>query len=289
MKTAVVVDSHSSITPEEAGRLGIFLLPAPFLIDGVNYYENENITREKFFELLTSGASVSTYQPTPDSIMEIWDKVLLSFDELLYMPISSGLSGSCSTSMLLAEQDKYKGRVYVVDNGRISTPMHCTVLDALEMIEAGHNAAHVKSVLEKYRDEEVIYFAVDTLEYLKKGGRITPAAAAVGSILKIKPILQLTTGILAPYRNARGMVKAKAMMIEQIRTDLNTRFSDWYKNNAFYLMTATSADPHTTADWIRQVKEAFPGIPVLSDYLSLGVCCHTGPGALGIGVSVKPV
>ena len=167
--------------------------------------------------------------------------------------------------------------------------MHCTVLDALEMIEAGHNAAHVKSVLEKYRDEEVIYLAVDTLEYLKKGGRITPAAAAVGSILKIKPILQLTTGILAPYRNARGMVKAKAMMIEQIRTDLNTRFSDWYKNNAFYLMTATSADPHTTADWIRQVKEAFPGIPVLSDYLSLGVCCHTGPGALGIGVSVKPV
>ena len=289
MKTAVVVDSHSSITPEEAKRLGVFLLPAPFLIDGVNYYENENITREKFFELLVSGASVSTYQPTPDSIMEIWDKVLLSFDELLYMPISSGLSGSCSTATLLSEQEKYKGRVYVVANGRISTPMHCTVLDALEMIAAGHDAVYVKSVLEKYRDDEVIYLAVDTLEYLKRGGRITPAAAAVGSILKIKPILQLTTGILAPYRNARGMVKAKAMMIEQIRSDLTTRFADYYKKKAFHLMTATSADPDTTANWIRQVQEAFPGIPVLSDYLSLGVCCHTGPGALGIGVSCKEV
>ena len=289
MKTAVVVDSHSSITPEEAGRLGIFLLPAPFIIDGVNYYENENITRERFFELLTSGASVSTYQPTPDSIMEIWDRALQSYDELLYMPISSGLSGSCSTATLLAEDEKYKGRVYVVDNGRISTPMHCTVLDAVEMIEAGRDAAHIKSVLEKYRDEEVIYLAVDTLEYLKKGGRIHPAAAAVGSILKIKPILQLTTGILAPFRNARGMAKAKAVMIEQIRQDLETRFSAYYKKNAFYLMTATSADPETTAGWIRQVQEAFPGIPVLSDYLSLGVCCHTGPGSLGIGVSCKTV
>ena len=288
MNTAIVTDSHSSITPEEAEKLGIYLLPAPFCIDGVNYYENVDITREEFFRLLSGDNNVSTSQSSPAEVMAIWDEALKDHDEILYMPISSGLSSSCATAKAAAEEEPYKDRVYVVDNGRVSTPMHCTILDALKMISNGIPAARIREILEKFRDEEIIYLAVDTLEYLKRGGRISQTAASIGSILHIKPVLKLTTGILAPHRNCHGMGRARKAMIDDIKTDLQTRFKSAWESGRYYLMTATSADPETTADWIRQIEEEFPGVPVLSDYLSLGVCCHSGPGALGIGVSVMP-
>ena len=289
MNIGIVADSHSSLTPKEAERLGVYLLNTPFCIDGKDYFENVDITREAFFEMLSLGVPLSTSQPSPDMTMEMWDRALEKHDQILYMPISSGLSSTCQNAAALAEDEKYQGRVYVVDNGRVSTPMHCTILDALKMIEMGWDAPKIKEKLEKYRNLEVIYLAVDTLEYLKRGGRISSFAAAAGSILQIKPILKLDTGLLVPHRNAHGMQKARQMMIDTIKEDLRTRFADYYERGAYHLMTATSADPEGNENWIRQVKEAFPGVPVLSDYLSLGVCCHSGPGALGIGVSCKPV
>ena len=288
MSIAIVTDSHSSITPEEARRLGVYLLPAPFFIDGVSYYENVDIGREDFFQLLKNSSNVSTSQSSPSEVMSIWDEALKDHDEILYMPISSGLSSSCVNAKALAAEDPYKGRVFVVDNGRVSTPMHCTILDALNMIKKGISASVIRDILEKYRDEEIIYLAVDTLEYLRRGGRISQTAASIGSILQIKPVLKLTTGILTPHRNCHGMVRARKMMIEDIKNDLQTRFQHAWETGRYYLMTATSADPETTSDWIRQIEEEFPDVPILSDYLSLGVCCHSGPGALGIGVSVMP-
>lgn len=289
MSIGIVADSHSSLTPEEAERLGVFLLNTPFCIDGKDYFENVDITREAFFEMLSLGVPLSTSQPSPEMTMDIWDRALLEYDQILYMPISSGLSSTCQNAQALSEDEKYKDRVFVVDNGRVSTPMHCTILDAFQMIGMGWDAPKIKAKLEEYRNEEVIYLAVDTLEYLKRGGRISSLAAMAGSILHIKPILKLDTGLLVPHRNAHGMLKARQMMIDMIKNDLNTRFKEHYEKNAYYLMTATSADPEGNEAWISQVKEAFPGVPVLSDYLSLGVCCHSGPGALGIGVSCKPV
>ena len=172
MSIAIVTDSHSSITPEEARRLGVYLLPAPFFIDGVSYYENVDIGREDFFQLLKNSSNVSTSQSSPSEVMSIWDEALKDHDEILYMPISSGLSSSCANAKALAAEDPYKGRVFVVDNGRVSTPMHCTILDALNMIKKGISASVIRDILEKYRDEEIIYLAVDTLEYLKRGGYI---------------------------------------------------------------------------------------------------------------------
>ena len=289
MKIGIVADSHCSITPEEAERLGVILLNMPFCIDGRDYHENVDITREAFLKMLSLGVTLSTSQPSPETVMSVWNSALEEYDQILYMPISSGLSSSCANAAVLAGEEPYRDRVFVVDNGRVSTPMHCTILDALRMIELGWDATRIRAKLEEYRDREIIYLAVDTLEYLKRGGRISSFTAMAGTLLQIKPILKLDTGLLVPHRNAHGMQRARLMMIEMIKNDLQTRFREHYEKGAYHLMTATSADPEGNQNWIRQVQEAFPGVPILSDYLSLGVCCHSGPGALGIGVSCKPV
>ena len=287
-KIGILTDSHSSLTPAEAARLGVHVLPMPFTISGTDYLEGVNLTREEFFAHQRAGEQISTSQPSPAAVLSMWDELLEEYETLLYMPISSGLSGSCQTATGLADDEPYQGRVFVVDNGRIATPLHCSILDALELIDKGLTAAECKEALEKARDELTIYIAVQTLEYLKKGGHISAATAAVGTLLNIKPILQLTTGKLEGYKKARGMIKAKEIMLESIRSDLAIRFADAQSRGDVHLMAAGSASPEETAKWIAQIEAAFPGMPVLYDDLSLGVSCHTGEGALGVGLSVRP-
>ena len=284
----IVTDSHSSISPAQAKELRIHVLPMPFMIDGVDYLEGVNLSREAFFAHQRAGAEISTSQPAPAAVLALWDELLTEYESLLYIPISSGLSGSCQTAASLAEEEPYAGRVYVVDNGRVATPLHRSILDALELIEKGFTAAQCKAALEKARDELVIYIAVETLEYLKKGGRISSATAAVGTLLNIKPILHLTTGKLESYKKARGMHKACETMLEAIRSDLAIRFQEAHARGDVHLLAAGSASPEETARWLAMIEKAFPGMPIQYDDLSLGVSCHTGEGALGVGLSIRP-
>ena len=221
--------------------------------------------------------------------MKLWDDALREYEQILYMPISSGLSGSCATALTLAQDEPYEGRVFVVDHGRVSTPLHSYILDALDLIRDGYTAPEIKQILEDSRENMVIYIGVETLEYLKKGGRITPAAAALGSILNIKPVLKLDVGTLDLDKKCRGFHKARRLMIESIRQDAETRFRKFYDTGAFSLVAASSAPEAVTADWVAEIQEAFPGTDILCDNLSLGVCCHIGPGGLGIGFCCKPV
>lgn len=287
-KIGIVTDSHSSISPAEAAMLGIHVLPMPFEIDGRDYFEGVNITRQQFFGYQRAGARIGTSQPAPAAVMELWDKLLEAYESLLYMPISSGLSNACQTAIALAKEAPYAGRVFVVDNGRVGTPLHRSVLDAIELVKAGLSAAECRAALEAARNDLVIYIAVETLEYLKRGGRISSATAAVGTLLNIKPILHLTTGKLESFKKARGMNKACDIMLESIREDLATRFQAAHARGDVFLLAAGSADTPTTARWLKQIEAAFPGMPVLYDDLSMGVSCHTGEGALGIGLSVRP-
>ena len=287
-KIGIVTDSHSSISPAEAAMLGIHVLPMPFEIDGRDYFEGVNITRQQFFGYQRAGARIGTSQPAPAAVMELWDRLLEAYESLLYMPISSGLSNACQTAIALAKEAPYAGRVFVVDNGRVGTPLHRSVLDAIELVKAGLSAAECKAALEAARNDLVIYIAVETLEYLKRGGRISSATAAVGTLLNIKPILHLTTGKLESFKKSRGMNKACDIMLESIREDLSTRFQAAHARGDVFLLAAGSADTPTTARWLKQIEAAFPGMPVLYDDLSMGVSCHTGEGALGIGLSVRP-
>ena len=287
-KIAVVTDSHSSISPAEANVLDVYVLPMPFDIDGQDYFEGVNLTRQQFFGYQRAGATIGTSQPAPAAVMELWDKLLQEYESILYMPISSGLSSSCQTAIAYAEEEPYAGRVFVVDNGRVGSPLHRSVLDALELIEKGLSAAECKATLEAAKNEVVIYLAVETLEYLKRGGRISSTAAAVGTMLNIKPILRLATGKLESYKKARGMTKACETMLESIRSDLAIRFQEAHARGDVFLLAAGSADAAATAKWLKQIEAAFPGMPILYDDLSMGVSCHTGEGALGIGLSVRP-
>ena len=288
MKIGILTDTYSSITQAEAEKLGIHLLHMPFYINEETFYEGLDITTEEFVKKLESGATVTTSQPSPLNVTEFWDKALEEYDELVYIPLSSGLSGSCETAIMLSQDERYEGKVFVVNNGRVSTPLHCTILDALELVKERYSAKQIQEMLENARDDMTIYIAVETLEYLKRGGRITPAAAALGNVLNLKPVLKLATGKLDSFKKCRGFNKAKKAMIEAMKNDLETRFKDAYESGNLYLMAATSASPEVTAAWVEEIREAFPGMEVLCDQLPLGVFCHTGTGALGIGCSVKP-
>jgi len=284
----IVTDSHSSISQEEAGRLGIFVLPMPFYIDGECTYEGVSLTREEFFKKQEAGADVSTSQPAPAEVMEIWDKALLEYEKVLYMPLSSGLSGSYATAAAMAMDEKYEGRVLVVDHGQIASPLHRLILDTLELIEKGYTAEEIKEIVEKAGERMMIYIGVQTLEYLKKGGRVTPAAAALGAVFNIKPVLKLETGKLDSFKKCHGFLKARKTMIDAMKHEIETRFKEAYEAGALNLLAASSATPEETEAWIHEIEEAFPGMDVFCDPLSLGICCHVGPGGLGIGCSVKP-
>ena len=283
----IITDSHCGISVQEAEKFGIKILPMPLYMDDDCFYEGVNISRNEFFQRLKTCEKVTTSQASPGDVMDLWNECLNEYETVLYMPISSGLSGSCNAAKILAEDEEYVNRIFIVDNGRISTPMHRSILDAAELVEEGYTAKEIKEILESQKDNMSIYIALETLEYLKKGGRISGATAVIRTVLDIKPILRLHTGLLEQFEKCRGAKKAKKLMLETIKKDIETKFKD-FSNEEIYLLAATSADEETTNKWVEQIKEFFPGKEVLCDPLSLGICCHTGEGALGVGVSCRP-
>ena len=287
-KTGILTDSHSGITQEEAKKLGIYVLPMPFYINYQCHYEGKDISREEFIELLKNDENVSTSQPSPEAVMNLWDEILKEYEELVYIPISSGLSGSCSTAMAMAQNDDYEGKVFVVDNGRVSTPMKQSVLDAIELLNEGCSAKEIKNRLEDAKGKMGIFVAVDDLKYLKKGGRISSSVALVGGMLKVKPILKFDIGTLDSFKNCRGLIKAKTVMIEEVKRIVTTDYAEDFEKGNVHILAASSADEEETKKWVNEIQEAFPGIKVLWDYLPMGITCHIGPGGLGIGYSLKP-
>lgn len=284
----IATDSHSGLSQEDGKKLGVRVLPMPFYFGEDCYYEEVSLTREEFFERLNAGEKVSTSQPAPEVVMNFWREGLKEYDSIVYIPMSSGLSGACNTAMVLATEDEFEGKVFVVDNGRISTPLVRALLDALEMVDEGLSPDCIKEVLETEKDKMSIYIAVETLDYLKQGGRISATTATIGTLLNIKPVLKLGVGLLETYKKSRGMKKAKKDMLDAIRQDMEITFKEYTDKNEVYLLVATSADEATTASWIEEVQAAFPDMEVLSGKLSLGICCHTGEGALGVGISCRP-
>lgn len=284
----IATDSHSGITPAMAADMDVMVLPMPFYVDEECYYEEVSITRAEFFEQLNADKKVSTSQPSPEAVMEFWREGLKEYEKIIYIPMSSGLSGSCGTAMMLAKDEEFEGKIIVVDNGRVSTPLIRAIMDAQEMVEEGHSAEKIKEVLETHKDKMSIYIAVETLEFLQKGGRISATTAALGTVLNIKPILKLGVGVLDTYKKCRGMKKAKKEMLEAIQNDLDVTFKEYHDRGEAYLLVATSAAEETTNAWVEEVKDAFPGMDVLAGNLSLGICCHTGEGALGVGISCRP-
>lgn len=278
-KIAIVTDSNSGITQSQAKEMGVSVLPMPFMIDEETYYEDITLSQPEFYEKLMTGAAVVTSQPTPESVMNLWDKLLKEYDEIVHIPMSSGLSGSCQSAMMLAED--YGGKVHVVNNQRISVTQRQSVLDALELIRQGKNAAEIKDFLEKDKFNSSIYIMLDTLYYLKKGGRITPAAAALGTILKLKPVLQIQGEKLDAFAKARTVSQGKSIMINAVRNDMNNRFGGATPDNICLAMAYTY-DLKAAEQFREEVREAFPGFDIYMDPLSLSVSCHIGPGALAV-------
>lgn len=284
----IATDSHSGILPAQAKELGVMVLPMPFFFGEECYYEEVSITRDEFFQRLNAGETVSTSQPSPEAVMEFWKEGLKEYESIVYIPMSSGLSGSCHTAMMLAQEEEFENKVFVVDNGRVATPLHRSILDALELVEEGYGAADIKRILEADKENMTIYIAVETLEFLKKGGRITATTAAVGTLLNIKPVLKLDIGVLDTYKKCRGMRKAKNEMLAAMKAELDGRFKEALDKGELYLMAASSADEETTKEWVEEIRAYFPGMEVMCDNLTMGISCHTGDGALGIGCSCKP-
>ena len=283
-RIAIVTESNSGITQAEAKQLGIYVMPMPFFVNEKLCYEEVDLSLEQFYELLAQDVNVSTSQPSPADIMDLWNKLLKEYDQIVHIPMSSGLSASCETAMGLAQD--YDGKVQVVNNQRISVTMRQSVMDAIALVKQGKNAEEVKEILEKEALEASIYLVVDTLKYLKKGGRITPAAALLGSALNLKPILQIQGEKLDAYKKVRGMKPAKKNMLEAMKKDLDTRFADYVKKGEMKLHIAYTSSREESEEWTEEVRAAFPNLPISSvDILSLSVICHTGPGVLAIAAS----
>lgn len=276
MRTAIVVDTNSGIMPEEAAHMGISLIPMPFLIDGKEYLEGENCSQEFFFERLAAGAEVGTSQPSPGGIAELWERLLEENDAVLHFPMSSSLSGSCQTAKALALD--YPGRVFVVDNRRISVTLRESVRGAQRLLAEGKSAEEVRRILEERGGESSIYIAVNTLEYLKKGGRVTAAGAAMGTLLNLKPVLQIQGGKLDAFKKCRGMAAACDAMLQAMEKDLRERFP----GREMRLFAAYSGDRAAGESWLGQVRAAFPEREVELAALPLSICCHIGSGALAI-------
>ena len=281
---AIVTDSNSGISQAEGKELGIYVIPMPFLVDGKLYFEDVDMNKEQFYHFLENDADLSTSQPSPGDVMDLWDKLLKEYDEIVHIPMSSGLSASFSTAMGLARD--YDGKVQVVDNQRISVTMQQAVMDAKHLVAAGKSAAQIKEILEKEALESSIYLMVDTLKYLKKGGRITPAAALLGSALNLKPILQIQGDKLDAYKKVRGVKAAKKNMLEAMKKDVEGRFSDYVTKGQLKLHVAYTTDEETARQWKEEVQSMFPDIAISRiDPLSFSVTCHTGPGVLAIAAS----
>lgn len=285
-KTAVITDSNSGITQEQAKELGIQVVPMPFFVNGEIYYEDISMSQKEFYGYLEQGAEVTTSQPSPDTLTELWNKILQEYEEIVYIPMSSGLSSSCGTAMMLSYEDEFKDKVFVVDNQRISVTQRQSVLDALQMAKQGYTGEQIREILLREKFESSIYIMVDTLTYLKKGGRVTPAAAAIGTVLRIKPVLQIQGEKLDAYAKVKTLKQAKTTMIKAVRRDFEERFHDPDGDN-FHMAVAYTADDGEALCFKEELEQEFPGHDIWVDPLSLSVSCHIGPGALALAVSKR--
>ena len=286
MRTAVMTDSNSGITKIEAEEMGIFLIAMPVIIDGETHFEGQNLTQESFYQSLINGKDISTSQPAPGFVMEMWNQILESgYDQVVYIPMSSGLSNSCETAVSLSRE--FDGKVCVVDNHQISIPMRESVLDAVDMAKDGKSAEEIRRKLEDSAYDSSIYIAVDTLEFLKKGGRITPAGAALGAVFNVKPILTIQGEKLDAYAKVRGMKKCRHKMIEAVKKDLNTRFQSVDRSRIVIGTAGAGLSREEEEQWKNEVAEAFPQIEVYYNPLAVCIGCHVGPGAMGMGICGK--
>ncbi len=284
-KIAVVTDSNSGITQAQALELGISVLPMPFMIDGETYYEEITLSRKEFYEKLEANADISTSQPSPEAVLALWDTLLKENDEIVHIPMSSGLSGSCQTALMLAQD--YEGKVHVVNNQRISVTQRQSTLDAIALAKEGKSGREIKELLEADKFNSSIYIMIDTLYYLKKGGRVTPAAAALGTLLKLKPVLQIQGEKLDAFAKARTVNQAKSIMMTAIRNDIEKRFGGVSVDNPVYLQIAHTENEEAAGLLKEELAAQFPDYPIYIDHLSLSVSCHIGPGALAIACTKK--
>jgi DegV family protein with EDD domain len=285
-KIAVVTDSNSGLSLDQARELGVSIVPTPFMINGETFFQEVSLTREEFYKKLSTGADISTSQPSPDSVMTKWDELLKEYDEIVHIPISSGLSTACDTATVLAQD--YDGKVQVVNNQRVSVTQRQSVIDAVEMAKLGKSAAEIKKIMEDDKFNSSIYIMIDTLYYLKKGGRITPAAAALGTLLKLKPVLQIQGEKLDAFAKARTVGQAKTIMINAVKSDIEKRFGGISKDNPIDLSIAHTENEEAANVLKAELQEVFPDYPIYIDHLSLSVACHIGPGSLAVACSRRP-
>ncbi len=278
-KVAIATDSNSGITQAEAQTLGIRVLPMPFYINEELFFEDVTLTQEAFYCRLAEDADISTSQPSPGDVTDLWEKLLESHDQVVYIPMSSGLSASCETALMLSAD--YRGRVFVVDNQRISITQRQSVLDALEMARAGMDGQAIHDVLVRERLESSIYITVDTLKYLKKGGRVTAAGAAIGTVLNIKPVLTIQGAKLDAFAKARGWKSAKKIMLDAMERDIAQRFA----GQEIHLAAAYTCTDEEAQEWKGELEARFPGYEIHMDRLSLSVACHIGAGSMAVGCS----
>lgn len=284
---AIMTDSNSGITQKEAKELGVFVLPMPFTIDEKTYFEDISLNQEQFYEFLEKDVEVATSQPSPDSVMAMYIQLLKNYDQVIHIPMSSGLSGSYQTAHMLSLEDAFAGKVFVVNNQRISVTQRRSVMDALYLAEQGYEAEEIAKRLTEDKYESSIYIMLDTLYYLKKGGRITPAAAALGTMLRLKPVLQIQGEKLDAFAKARTSAQGKTLMIQAIQSDIEKRFGGFDENakDRVRLHIAYTKDLDAALKWKEELMETFPGFDFVMDPLSLSVACHIGPGALAVAVT----
>ena len=286
-KVAILTDSNSGITPATAQQLGVYVLPMPFYINGELFYEEKTLTQEMFYERLKEkNVEITTSMPVVGDVLSTWDELLKEYEEVVYIPMSSGLSSSCETAAMLAED--YDGRVQVVNNRRISVTQRLSVEDARALADAGWKAAQIKDYLEKSGQDSTIYITLETLYYLKKGGRITPAAAALGTLLRLKPVLQIQGEKLDAYAKSRTKKAAKQLMEEAILKDCAERFhaTEDYSNIDF-CFSYSGTDRTEIEEWMQEMHQKFPNHRFLCDPLSLSISCHIGPGAIAMTASKR--
>ena len=282
-KVAILTDSNSGITQAQAEQIGVTVIPMPFFIDGKEYLEDINLSQEEFYEKLKNDADISTSQPSIGTLQDYFDKLLKDNDEVVFIPMSSGLSGTCQTATMVATD--YDGRVQVVNNQRISVTMRQSVKDAKALAAKGRSAEEIKNILEEHKLDSSIYITLETLKYLKKGGRITPAAAAIGTMLKLNPVLQIQGEKLDAYAKARGKASAKKIMLKAMKEDMENRFADYAKDGHMHIEVAYTGNVEEAREWAEAVQEAFPQFDFHMDPLSLSVACHIGYGSLAIASS----
>lgn len=287
-KVAIITDSNSGITQSQAKEMGVFVLPMPFMIGEQEYFEDIDLNQEQFYDKLQDGENICTSQPALTQVSDLWDEVLKDYDEIIHIPMSSGLSGSCQSAYMLSQEEPYEGKVFVIDNQRISVTQRQSVIDARDLANQGRSAQEIADILIREKMQSSIYIMLDTLYYLKKGGRITPAAAAIGTLLKIKPVLQIQGEKLDAYSKARTTNIGKETMKNAIKNDIEKRFGGLDKAlENVYIEIAYTKDLETALQFKEEVLQEFPGFDIVVNPLSLSVSCHIGPGALALACSKK--